>query len=44
LAILQAMSGMLIQGYLASRPVPANEFERLLRQGQGLLSCLVEPA
>ncbi len=44
LRILQAMSGMLIQGYLASRPVPAIEFERLLQQGQGLLPGVVEPA
>jgi diguanylate cyclase (GGDEF)-like protein/PAS domain S-box-containing protein len=44
LGILHAMSSMLIQGYLASRPVPAAEFERLLHQGHGLLPGAVEPS
>lgn len=44
LGILHAMSSMLIQGYLASPPVPAAEFEQLLQQGHGLLPGAVEPA
>ena len=37
LHILDAMSAMLIQGYLASPPVPAADFTSLLQQGKGLL-------
>jgi EAL domain-containing protein (putative c-di-GMP-specific phosphodiesterase class I) len=38
LAMLRAMSGqMIIQGYLASRPLPAEEFTALLTKGQRLL-------
>ena len=37
LHILDAMSAMLIQGYLASPPVPAAAFTRLLQQEKGLL-------
>jgi len=43
LAILQGMGSMLIQGYLASRPVPAADFESLLEQGAGLLPVTGEP-
>jgi len=43
LAILQGMGSMLIQGYLASRPVPAADFESLLEQGLGLLPVAGEP-
>ena len=42
LGILQGMSRMLIQGYLASRPVPAIEFESLLHRGGGLLPGVIE--
>lgn len=39
LAILQAMSGtMIFQGYLASPPVPAEQFTKLLASGAMLLS------
>ena len=34
LAFLQSLGCDMYQGYLASRPVPAEEFEKLLRQGQ----------
>ena len=44
LGILHDMSSMLIQGYLASRPVPAADFERLLQQGHGLLPSAVKPS
>lgn len=37
LHILDAMSAMLIQGYLASPPIPAADFTNLLQQGKGLL-------
>lgn len=37
LTILHAMRPMLIQGYLASRPVPAEQFDVLLHQGGSLL-------
>jgi len=33
LQILRQMSNMLIQGYLASRPLPADQFELLLQKG-----------
>jgi EAL domain-containing protein (putative c-di-GMP-specific phosphodiesterase class I) len=33
LAILRDFNCDLIQGYLASRPIPANEFERLMKVG-----------
>jgi len=43
LAILQAMSDtMIIQGYLASPPVPADRFAALLEGGRGLLPDGVE--
>lgn len=45
LAILRGMSGrLIIQGYLASRPVSAEHFETLLRQGRCLLPPVAEPA
>lgn len=37
LGFLQGMGPMLIQGYLASPPVPAERFDALLRQGDSLL-------
>lgn len=37
LGVLSDMSDMLIQGYLASPPVPASDFEMFLQQGRGLL-------
>ena len=37
LTILHAMRPMLIQGFLASRPVPADQFDVLLRRGRSLL-------
>jgi diguanylate cyclase (GGDEF)-like protein/PAS domain S-box-containing protein len=37
LTILHAMSPMLIQGYLASPPVPVDRFDRLLEGNRGLL-------
>lgn len=37
LTILHAMRPMLIQGFLASRPVPADQFDVLLRHGRSLL-------
>jgi diguanylate cyclase (GGDEF)-like protein len=41
LAILRGMSStMIIQGYLASPPVPADRFTALLQRGEGLLSNL----
>ena len=42
LAILRGMSGnLIIQGYLASPPVPADRFEAFLRSGQCLLPGVV---
>ena len=37
LTILHDMRPMLIQGFLASRPVPAEQFDVLLHQGGSLL-------
>lgn len=45
LVILRGMSSrLIIQGYLASRPVSADHFETLLRQGRCLLPGVAEPA
>ena len=45
LAILRGMSGnLIIQGYLASPPVPADRFEAFLRSGQCLLPGVAQPS